>query len=318
MLVRLSLGTHAALLLLTCASVAQANEPLTGSAAYGDWHDDAPGVVRHITPDAMPQPFVTTSARRGASVVQRPVGAALHVPASFEVEQFAAGLQQPRTLRVAPGGDVFVAESTAGRLRILRPAAGASKPQATVFADGLAYPFGVAFWPPGPEPRFVYVAETGRVIRFPYQAGDLQPRGKPEVVVSRLPPGGDHATRDLVFSRDGRTMFVSVGSAGSTGADGEEERADVLAFDADGGNRRIYATGLRNCTSEAIAPATGALWCVVNERDGLGDDLPPDYATSVREGAFYGWPRFYIGDHEDPQLKGSGSVRPATSRCPMC
>ena len=313
MLVRLSLGTHAALLLLTCASVAQANEPLTGSAAYGDWHDDAPGVVRHITPDAMPQPFVTTSARRGASVVQRPVGAALHVPASFEVEQFAAGLQQPRTLRVAPGGDVFVTESTAGRLRILRPAAGASKPQATVFADDLAYPFGVAFWPPGPEPRFVYVAETGRVIRFPYQAGDLQPRGKPEVVVSRLPPGGDHATRDLVFSQDGRTMFVSVGSAGSTG-DGEEERANVLAFDADGGNRRIYATGLRNCTSEAIAPATGALWCVVNERDGLGDDLPPDYATSVREGASYGWPRFYIGDHEDPQLNRQrlGAAGPVT------
>ena len=207
MLVRLSLGTHAALLLLTCASVAQANEPLTGSAAYGDWHDDAPGVVRHITPDAMPQPFVTTSARRGASVVQRPAGAALHVPPGFEVEQFAAGLEQPRTMRVAPDGDVFVTESTAGRLRILRPPR-ALQAASHVFADDLAYPFGIAFWPPGPEPRFVYVAETDRVVRFPYRAGDLQARGKPEVVVSHLPHRRRHATRDLVFSPDGRTMFV--------------------------------------------------------------------------------------------------------------
>jgi glucose/arabinose dehydrogenase len=125
------------------------------------------------------------------------------------------------------------------------------------------------------------------------------------VIVPHLPTGG-HATRDLVFSRDGRTMFVSVGSASNVGTSGEEERADVLAFDADGGNRRIYASGLRNCTAEAIS-ATGALWCVVNERDGLGDDLPPDFATSVREAAFYGWPWYYIGDHPDPRLKGQRS-----------
>ena len=111
---------YTALLLMVSASVAQANEPLTGKAAYGDWRDDAPGVVRHITPDAMPAPYLTTSAHRAPSVVQRPVGAASHLPPGFEVEQFAAGLQQPRTLRVAPGGDVFVAESAAGRLRILR------------------------------------------------------------------------------------------------------------------------------------------------------------------------------------------------------
>jgi glucose/arabinose dehydrogenase len=141
------------------------------------------------------------------------------------------------------------------------------------------------------------------VVRLPYRSGDLRARGPAEVVVANLPQGG-HWTRDLVFSRDGRTMFVAVGSASNIGTTGEEGRADVLAFDADGGNRRIFASGLRNCSAEAIAPATGALWCVVNERDGLGDDLPPDYATSVREGAFYGWPWFYIGDHQDPRLKG--------------
>ena len=290
----------AACLLLTPATAAQISDTRTGSAAYGDWHDDTPGTMRRLVPDAMPPPYLTSSAHRAPSVVQRPAGAILHVPPGFAVEVLVAGLDQPRTLRVAPNGDVFVAESSAGRLRVVR---GATRPQSTVFAEGLTYPFGVAFWPPGPDPRFVYVAEMNRVVRFPYQHGDVRSRGRPEIIVPRLPTGG-HATRDLVFSRDGRTMYVSVGSASNVGTDGEEWRADVLAFDADGSHRRIFASGLRNCTAEAIAPATGALWCVVNERDGLGDDLPPDFATSVREGAFYGWPWYYIGNHEDPRLKG--------------
>lgn len=292
-----------ALLLLSLVSVAQAAEPRSGSAAYGDWHDDAPGVVRRITLDSMPRPYLTSSAHRAPSVVQRPLGATLHVPPGFEVEQFAAGLDEPRTLRVAPSGDVFVAESSAGRVRVLRAVPGSDRPQSQVFAGGLDYPFGIAFWPPGPQPRFVYIAQMDRVVRFPYQSGDLRARGKPDVVVPRLPTGG-HATRDLVFSSDGRTMFVSVGSASNIGVAGEEDRADVLAFDADGSNKRVFATGLRNCTAEAMAPGSDTLWCVVNERDGLGDNLPPDYATSVRQGAFYGWPWYYIGDHEDPRLKG--------------
>ncbi len=315
------------LLLLTSAALADA--PLTGAAAYGDWHSDAPGVVRRITADAMPPPNATLSAHRAPSLVTRPAGAMLRVPPGFEVEPFAAGLERPRLLRVAPDGDVFVTESDAGRVRILRAQPGTTKPQPYVFAEGLSYPFGIAFWPPGPDPRFVYVAATDQVVRFPYRAGDLRARGKPQVVVPHLPVGG-HATRDVVFSADGRTMFVSVGSETNIATDlpahdaaaahawdathglgaawgSEQERADVLAFDPDGGNRHVFAAGLRNCTAEAIAPgadAAGALWCVVNERDGLGDDLPPDYATSVRQGAFYGWPWYYIGDHEDPRLKG--------------
>jgi glucose/arabinose dehydrogenase len=220
------------------------------------------------------------------------------------VDEFASDLERPRTLRTAPNGDVFLAESGAARIRVFRAPDGATRPaQSGIFADGLSQPFGIGFWPPGPDPRFVYVALSGEVLRLPYRSGDLRARGPAEVVVANLPRGG-HWTRDLVFSRDGRTMFVSVGSASNIGTAGEEERADVLAFDADGGNRRIFASGLRNCSAEAIAPATGALWCVVNERDGLGDDLPPDFATSVHEGAFYGWPWYYIGDHEDPRLKG--------------
>jgi glucose/arabinose dehydrogenase len=294
-----------ALFAVLAAMPARADAPLVGMAAYGDWHSDAPGVVRHITPDALPPPYATGSAGRPPSVVARPAGAMLHVPAGFQVEQIAAGLDEPRTLRVAPNGDVFVAESGADRIRVLRmPPDGSAKPQLSVFAEELPQPYGIAFWPPGPQPRFVYIAETERVVRFPYQTGDLMARGKPEVIVPHLPSGG-HWTRDVVFSPDGTSMFVSVGSASNLGTgEAERQRADVLQFDPDGGHMRVYATGLRNCSGEAIQPGSGALWCAVNERDGLGDNLPPDYATSVRQSAFYGWPWYYIGDHEDPRLKG--------------
>ncbi len=292
------------LLLLLRVSAAQADEVREGPAAYGDWHTDAPGVVRLLTPASMPLPFATQATADAASLVARPAGARPNVPPGFAVDEFASGLDRPRTLRTAPNGDVFVAESGASRIRVLRAADGAPRPAgSSVFAANLPQPFGIAFWPPGPNPRFVYVALSSRVVRLPYQSGDLQARGPAEVVVPHLPTGG-HWTRDVVFSPDGRTMFVSVGSASNIGVADEENRADVLAFDPDGGHAHIYAGGLRNCSAEAIAPATGALWCVVNERDGMGDNLPPDYATSVRQGAFYGWPWYDIGDHPDPRLKG--------------
>jgi glucose/arabinose dehydrogenase len=288
------------------------------SASAADWRSDAPGTPHRFDPDTLPTPYATSSVGRPPAVVKRPIDADLHVPPGFVATLFASGLDQPRTLRVAPNGDVFLAESGAGRIRVLRGQDGAQLPTTSeIFADGLSLPFGIAFWPPGAAPRFLYVAETNRVLRFPYASGDLRTRGAAQVVVPQLPEGG-HWTRDLAFSPDGKTMFVSVGSASNAGTnlrDGppsglprgaawgdERDRADVLAFDPDGKNRRIYATGLRNCSAEAIQPATGALWCVVNERDGLGDDLPPDYATTVREGAFYGWPWFYIGGHPDPRL----------------
>ncbi|HEY7576172.1 MAG TPA: sorbosone dehydrogenase family protein [Acetobacteraceae bacterium] len=298
---------RAALLLILAVSAAQAGEVREGPAAYGDWRSDAPGVVRLITPASMPAPFATTSAAHAPSLVARPASARLSVPPGFAVSEYASGLDRPRTLRAAPNGDVFVAESGASRLRVLRAADGAERPaQSSVFATDLPQPFGMAFWPPGPNPRFLYVALSSRVVRLPYESGDLRARGPAEVVVPHLPTGG-HWTRDVVFSPDGRVMFVSIGSASNVGVADEKDRADVLAFDPDGSHARIYASGLRNCTAEAIHPATGGLWCVVNERDGLGDNLPPDYATSVREGAFYGWPWYYIGDHPDPRLKGQRS-----------
>ena len=192
----------------------------------------------------------------------------------------------------------------------MRLAQGSGKPDIRIFAENLYQPFGIAFWPPGPNPRYVYVANTDSVVRFPYRSGDLQPAGPAETIVSGLPQGG-HTTRDVVFSDDGTRMFVSVGSRSNAGErkiyapwQSDEGRALVLAFTPEGKDRRLYATGLRNCVGMAVQPRTGGLWCSVNERDGLGDDLVPDFVTRVREGAFYGWPWFYIGGHEDPRRAG--------------
>ena len=304
--------------------------PFTGAAAYGDWRSDAPDVARLIRPDDAPPPYASRSASNTPSVVARPAGASLKVPPGFAVTEFAHGLTNPRQIRVAPNGDIFVAESDSDRVRVLRAADGAATPSVDqVFAGGLDQPFGIAFYPPGPAPQYLYVANNNSIVRFPYGPGALKPLGKPEVVVARLTPStGGHWTRDVAFSPDGRRMFVSIGS-GSNDAEGlaplseaartawqnghglgaawgaEENKADVLAFSPEGGTPHPYATGLRNCVSLALEPKTGVPWCVTNERDGLGDDLPPDYATAVREGGFYGWPWYYIGGHEDPRHKGA-------------
>ncbi len=322
---RLTVLALAALLLPLAGRAA---ETRTGPAAFGDWSTDAPGVVRRITADDLPSPGATRSASNTPSVVARSGSALPRVPPGFRAELVASGLNMPRVLRTAPNGDVFLAESGAGRIRILRPGVAP-----LVFADGLSLPYGIAFWPAGSAPRFVYVAESGRVLRFPYRAGDTQARGPAEVVVPSLPTGG-HWTRDLAFSPDGSRLFIAVGSETNLGdmsarppagflaahASGaawgaEEGRAAVLVAKPDGSDLRIFAAGLRNCSGEAVEPRTGALWCVVNERDGLGNNLPPDYATAVHQGAFYGWPWYYIGGHEDtrvasrrPDLAGSVTV----------
>jgi glucose/arabinose dehydrogenase len=289
-----------------------------GAAAYGDWRADAPGVRRLITPADLPPPNATPSASNPSQATPRPPSALPKAPAGFAVDLFAEGLKEPRVIRAAPNGDEFVAETGAGRVRVFRATGANSPPESKVFAEGLPDVFGIAFFPSGPDPRWVYVATPGSVVRFPYRRGDLKASGPPETVVAKLPARGGHRTRDIAFSSDDRTMFVSVGSAtnDATGVralagrllgglwDAEQDRADVLAFDPDGGHKRVFATGLRNCSGLTVQPASGALWCAVNERDGLGDDLPPDFATRVAGGEFFGWPWFYIGGHEDPRHKG--------------
>jgi glucose/arabinose dehydrogenase len=302
---------------------------LTGAAAFGDWRSDAPGVRHRIDVADLPAPFATPSAGNSPRVVHRPAGTLPAAPPGFGVTLFASGLDNPRLLRVAPNGDTFVAESAPGRIRVLRASDGSLQAEREdVFAAGLDGPFGIAFYPQGPNPEWVYVAENNAVVRFPYRNGDLRARGPAETVVAALArTSGGHVTRDIVFSPDGTRMFVSVGSAsnvaegmatrsveaaqaweaahGLGAAWGDEEgRADILVFNPSGKDGRTFATGLRNCVGMAMQPATGALWCSTNERDGLGDDLVPDYVTRVREGAFYGWPWYYLGNHEEPRLRG--------------
>jgi glucose/arabinose dehydrogenase len=298
---------------------------LRGAEAFGDWRSDTPGRTRLITPADLPPPYATRSASNGPSVIKPPAGAALQVPEGFRIALLAEGLDRPRLLRVAPNGDIFVAESRAGRIRVLRADAAGKLVANEVFASGLDQPFGIAFHPAGDAPRWVYVANSNSVIRFPYRPGELKPHDPPQTIVRELAPTrGGHWTRDVAFSRDGARMYVSVGSASNV-AEGlpkrsareseaggglgepwgsEESRALVLSFTPDGQDRRLFATGIRNCVGMAISPANGDLWCSVNERDGLGDDLVPDYVTRVREGAFYGWPWFYIGAHQDPRHQG--------------
>ena len=332
--VQLRNGIVTALMLTLLASncvFAQANgeagKVLRGQAAFGDWREDAPGVRRLITPGDLPD--IGQETANIVEVVPLPSGLQPQVPKGFSVEMVTSGLAQARVIRVAPNGDLFVANSSANEVRIYRVPPGSAKPAVSkVFATGLRQPYGIAFYPPGPNPAWIYIANSNGVVRFPYKNGDLKTTAKPERIVECIPPT-HHWTRDILFTPDGSRLLLSVGSGSNAaldmfpaprvpgGVDGwnkthqlgaawdtEEGRANILSFDPEGKNQKIVATGLRNPSGITIQPATGQLWAVVNERDGLGDNTPFDYATHVQEGAFYGWPWYYIGGHEDPRHKG--------------
>ena len=284
---------------------------LTGQAALGDWTSDAPGVRRKITLGDLPPPDATSSASNQPKVVARPEGAQLHVPTGFRIEEYAAGFRDPRVLLTAPNGDIFVSESRADHIKVLRDTDGNGKPDSTqVFAErGLNKPFGIAFYPPGPEPQYLYVANTDGVIRFPYRNGDLKARGLAEKLGAHLSPGGllqggGHWTRGLAFASDGKKMYVSIGSLSNVSDNAEEaDRARIFEFNPAGSGQKVYAWGIRNAVGIQMRPGTNELWMSTNERDGLGDNLPPDYISRVIPGGFYGWPWFYIGNHQDPRHK---------------
>ncbi len=283
-------------------------------SVFTDYQHEAPGTVHKITVADLPQPYQTKSADNRAHIVPRPADAWPRALPGFTVTQYALDLTNPRLVRRAPNGDLFVAESEPGRIRVLRGVGSNGKAEAVaVFAEGLTQPFGIAFYPPGPHPQYVYVANTGSVVRFAYRDGDMTARGNPEMIVPDIPSGGrltggGHWTRDIAFSKDGTKMYVSVGSHSndddSDNNPQEHHRADILEFNPDGSGGRVYAWGIRNPVGIAVNPQTGVLWASVNERDALGDNLVPDYITHVQDGGFYGWPWFYIGGHQDPRQQG--------------
>jgi glucose/arabinose dehydrogenase len=310
-------------------------QALQGEAAIGSWRDDKPGVRRLLR--AQDLPAVAKPTYGAAKVVPIPASARPQVPEGFSAERVPSSLHKPRVIRVAPNGDLFVADSMFGTVHVLRVPAGRAKPEKdVVFAVGLKQPFGIAFYPLGPNPQWVYIANSDGVVRFRYKNGDLKATGKPERVIAGI-PWTHHYARDIAFSPDGKRLFLSVGSGSNVALDmfpephwttdpeprnvdglaewvkmkplgaawdTEELRANVLSYDPDGRNQKIFATGLRNCEGMTIQPVTGRLWCIVNERDEIGDNTPFEYATAVVEGAFYGWPWYFIGGHEDPRHAG--------------
>ncbi len=284
---------------------------LKGTAAFGDWHADRPGIMRLIIAADLPKPYASPSARNIPRIVTQPEGAWPQTLPGFKVERLATGLRNPRLIRTAPNGDIFIANSEANEILVMHGVGqGTEEITPQVFATGLDQPFGIAFYPLGANPQYVYIGNTGSVVRFPYRNGDLKARGPSEMIVANIPSGGrltggGHWTRDVVFSADGKKMFVSVGSHSNVSDDAAEvRRADILEFNPDGSGERIYASGIRNAVGIAINPATGVLWASVNERDELGDNTPPDYITHVQEGGFYGWPWYYIGSNQDPRHAG--------------
>jgi glucose/arabinose dehydrogenase len=306
----------AAFLILTAAWMIQAAstkiEPknvVVGEQAFVDYRDMKPGTFRKITSADLPAPYATKSAGNGPRVVPRPADAWPKAPAGFKVDLYTTGLDEPREIRTAPNGDFFVAESHLGEIKIFRGIDKEGKPeQVSTFASGLKLPFGIAFYPPGPNPQWVYVGNTSSVVRFPYHNGDLKATGEAETLVNDLPPGGGHWTRDLAFSKDGKRMFVAVGSRSNVDDPdthtAEFHRANILEFTPEGKFVKVYASGIRNPVGIGVNPTTGELWCSVNERDALGDNLVPDYVSHVQEDGFYGWPWYYMGNHQDPRHEG--------------
>jgi glucose/arabinose dehydrogenase len=293
------------------AAAASAESPKDPSpqAPFTDYRYESPGTVRKITVNDLPEPYVTKSAENGPDVVARPANGWPVALPGFKVELYAAGLDNPRLMRTAPNGDIFLAESEAGRIRVFRGITSDGKPeQMQVFASGLKQPYGIAFYPPGPDPQWLYIGNTNELIRFQYHNGDMKASG-PSQHVADFPSGGGHWTRAVEFSPDGKKLFAAVGSASNVDDTDthprEKDRADILVCDPANCEMKVYAYGIRNAGGGiAVNPQTGELWCSVNERDALGDNLVPDYITHVQEGGFYGWPWWYIGAHQDPRHKG--------------
>ena len=256
-----------------------------------------PAQVTHGQKPKLPPPNATESAGNGPHGEKPPAGFLPAVPQGFRINVFAKDFKGPRWLTVAPNGDIFLAVTGAGEIVVLRDPQNTGGAQGReVFVDGMKRPFGIAF-----HEDYVYIGNTNELLRFRYDPKTSKRLGEKEHLLD-LPPGG-HETRSLAFSADGKHLFIGVGSNSNISTGEEPRRAAVTICDPDGKNARLFATGLRNPVGLALEPVTGEVWTSVNERDELGDDLPPDYFTSLKDGGFYGWPYSYIGDNVDQRVK---------------
>lgn len=257
----------------------------------------------------LPAPFATPSVNNGGRIVPRPSGAELKMPAGFKAEVVAEDFNNPRWVTVAPNGDVFVAEAGPGRLIVLRPDSEGKLSKREVFAEGLEHPFGMVF-----QRDWLFVGTPSEIVRFGYKSGQMKAESAPQAIVSGLPTQG-HWTRALTCNPRTGKLYVSIGSQADIAELTDPRRATVCEFDADGKGFRVYGSGLRNAVGLACNPQTGAIWAAVQERDQLGDDLVPDFVTSVKEGGYYGWPYFYIGNHPDTRVTAKPELA-ATSLVP--
>jgi glucose/arabinose dehydrogenase len=285
-----------AFILLACAqSAPPAQRPQPDTRANNPGHHE-------IKLSDLPPPEVQRGPVNMSKIIPRPEGAELTLPQGFQISVWAEGdLERPRWMAEAPNGDVFVAESEGNRISVLRDKDKDGKvDERFIFATGLSRPFGMAFWR-----DYLYVGNTDAVVRFKYKPGQTKAEGSPEKIAD-LPMNGyrEHWTRNLIFSPDNSKLYVTVGSKSNVDAGEEPMRAAISEFNPDGTGHRIYASGTRNPIGLAFNPETRQLWSAVQERDLIGDDLVPDYVTSIKDGAFYGWPYSYIGKNEDPRRKG--------------
>jgi glucose/arabinose dehydrogenase len=254
----------------------------------------------------LPPPYATRGVANMSRIVAWPRGKLPTAPAGFEVDLFADELENPRTIYPLPNGDVLVIESQrrqgSSRIILLRDDNKDGKPdRREVFIDNLNGAFGLALH----GNRF-YVGNTDGVVVFPYRNGDTKIFRQGEKILDL--PGGGHYTRNILLDAEGKKLYVSVGSTSNIDEDmtdaKDNRRAAILQTNLDGSAMRVFAGGLRNPVGLDWQPKTKQLWTVVNERDMLGDELVPDYLTSVKDGAFYGWPYSYFGQNEDPRKKG--------------
>jgi glucose/arabinose dehydrogenase len=255
------------------------------------------GQITHGQKPELPAPYSTKSAGNGPRNEAPPPGFLPAVPQGFRINVFASDFKVPRWLAVAPNGDIFLAETGANQIVVMRdPQNTGEAKEREIFATATRRVFGIAF-----KDDYVYVGDTNELVRFRYDPKTSKRLGEAEPLM-KLPTGG-HETRSVAIAPDGKHVFVTVGSGSNINTGEDPIRAAVTICDLDGKNARLYGTGLRNAVGLAIEPVTGAVWVSVNERDELGDNLPPDYFTSVKDGGFYGWPYSYIGSNVDDRVK---------------